>query len=124
MHKGVIIVIEDDRETGDVIRRVLLNSTLGYDVVLTQHGMGAVIHVDAQWTPLVITDYQMPDMDGIEAIQQIKARSPQTKIIAISGVSDRKAIEAIMRAGADYFLRKPFSVGELMKPVLEVLNRL
>lgn len=122
MHKGAIIVIEDDVEIGDLIRRTLLNATSGYDVIWTQHGLGAIIQVEAQWVPLVVTDYQMYDMNGVEAIQQIKQRSPQTKIIATSGVRDEETIQEILVAGADQFLRKPFFVTDLIKSANDMLE--
>lgn len=122
MYLGAIVIAEDDKKIGDALRLALLNNTSGYEVLLTNSGKIGIAKIKMRWTPLAIIDYYLPDMDGVEVIRRIKRTSPQTKVLAISGATDRLILEAISGSGADHFLPKPFMLAELMVHVRELLG--
>jgi DNA-binding response OmpR family regulator len=73
---------------------------------------------------LVITDVFMPDKDGIETIREIRAQSPTTRILAMSGGGRAGATEFLGLAkslGADMILQKPFRVHSLLDTVRQLL---
>ena len=64
---------------------------------------------------IVITDINMPDMNGIEATEKIKAIHPKTKIIAVSMINDYASVHKMLQSGADGYILKNAGVEELFK---------
>lgn len=110
---GVIVIVDDDRNIGFLIQRILRDIAPSYEIVFAQHGAGAIVQIDSRFVPLVITDYSMPDMNGVEVTQAVKLRSPQTKVLALTGMTSRAIQDAFRAAGADFFLPKPVALAEL-----------
>jgi DNA-binding NtrC family response regulator len=121
---GTIVIIEDDTTMGSVLRRVVRDIAPGYDIVSMQHGAGVLVQLDARWVPLVITDFSMPDMDGVEVTSVVKARSPQTYVLAVTGLNDPAIEPALRAAGVDGFLQKPFLLDELTELVRSAISHL
>ena len=100
------ILVVDDEEG---IRKVLSVSLRdkGYEVFTAENGEEA-LKVFAQTQPeVVLTDIRMPDVDGLELLQSIKAESPDTEVIMISGYADMElAISSLQFEAAD-FITKP-----------------
>ena len=66
---------------------------------------------------LVLTDLGLPGLGGVELISQVRATRPTVKIIGTSGFGSRNVREMVLRAGADEFFSKPFSMGEVIEKV-------
>jgi CheY-like chemotaxis protein len=99
---------------------------LNHILVPASNGLEAVHAVESAGPfDLVITDMFMPEMDGIEAIERIKALQPDIKIIAISGggmgMSGAAMLEIANGLGAQKTLPKPFQARELIQAVSEAL---
>jgi CheY-like chemotaxis protein len=99
---------------------------LNHTLVTASNGLEAVHAVESAGPfDLVITDMFMPEMDGIEAIERIKALQPDIKIIAISGggmgMSGAAMLEIANGLGAQKTLPKPFQAQELIQAVSEAL---
>jgi two-component system KDP operon response regulator KdpE len=120
--KGLGVLVVDD-ETA--VRRFLRTSLAanGYTVLEANSGAGAVAAVINQRPDILILDLGLPDMDGIEVVQRL--REWATLPIIILSVRDREADKiAALDAGADDYLVKPFSVGELMARIRVALRHL
>lgn len=116
------ILIVDDEPT---ITRALRASFLanGYDVRTAHDGIAA-LNVLEDWRPdLVITDLAMPDIDGIELCQRVRAAS-SLPIILLSVRDDVDSKIKALDAGADDYVTKPFSIDELFARVRTALRRL
>src|SRR6185436_7475149 len=112
MPSAKILVIDDDPA---MLKLAKLNlSEQGYEVETaetSEHGLGLV---QSQRFDLALTDFNLPDLNGIELVKRIKEHSPETEIIMITGYgSVNKAIEAT-KAGAFYFVEKPVDFDELL----------
>jgi signal transduction histidine kinase len=108
-----ILVVEDSR---DMLQFIHLQLTDAYTVYLAEHGKRGLELVRKLKPDLVVTDYMMPEMDGIELTKFIKedrttAHIPVVMLTAKAGVQDRVAGR---EAGADEYLAKPFRTSELM----------
>lgn len=68
---------------------------------------------------LVVTDLNMPEMNGIELLIQVKKGFPDKKIIVISAYSDQDSIKTATNAGADGFLFKPLNFKEFEQKLME-----
>ena len=117
-----ILIVDDDSAVGSMlvrmIGRLLPAATVG--TVLSAAQALEVLLV--QRTDVVLTDLRMPDMDGAQLTQMIKARWPTTRVIIISASADQ-ILEQIARAvQADAYLAKPFSRDELAKVLFPLLG--
>ncbi|MDP2277964.1 MAG: response regulator [Nitrospirota bacterium] len=99
------ILVADD----DVLLRKLFNDLLtfyGYDVDCVSNGKEAIALIETGSYDVLITDYLMPEMNGIELIK--KARDIK-KSLAIIGMSASEEERGFIAAGANFFIAKPFS---------------
>lgn len=119
-----ILVIEDDDLIRNLVQRTLTKA--GYEVTVAPNGRKGLAAYQAAPADLVLTDIIMPDMEGIEAIQEFKRRSPDLKIIAMSGGGAGWGIDYLRMAekfGASRILNKPFSPSDLCAMVDELMGR-
>jgi CheY-like chemotaxis protein len=102
----VILIADDTTDSRDLYAEYF--ETRGFSVVTARDGAGAVQAALEHVPEVIVMDLAMPQIDGITAIQRIKAdaRMQQTRVIVLTGYHfavERSALEA----GADLFLRKP-----------------
>ena len=73
---------------------------------------------------VIISDFLMPEMNGIEFLMEMKKRSPRTESILLTGYADKEnAIKSINEAGVYYYLEKPWNNEELVKIVSNALEK-
>jgi DNA-binding NtrC family response regulator len=95
----------------------------GYGVTGTTNGLDALQRIEADTFDLLIADIKMPGMTGIELLEKVKERSPETDVIIITGFgSIGSAIEA-MKKGAMEYVTKPFDLDELVLKVRKLNDR-
>jgi len=119
--KKRILYIDDDLDILEVMEKMI--SYLGYDVSITSIGYEAIelIRSEPARFDLVITDYNMPDINGLELSEKILNINPKIPIILGTG-SIKLNEEKVREAGINAFLQKPFSMEELMKTIQGVLD--
>jgi len=104
-------------EDSPVARKILTSSLLrwGYDVTEAVDGTAAWNLFQNGEFPIVVTDWVMPDMDGLELLRRIRSvpRDPQVYVILLTSKSEKEDLVQAMEAGADDFLEKPFAPDEL-----------
>ena len=108
-----ILVAEDERITRRTLQKHL--EGWGHDVVAAEDGAVAWSQFQQQSFDIVVTDWDMPRMDGRELIECIRrsGQSSYTYLIMLTGRSEKADLVAGMEAGADDFLAKPFDRNEL-----------
>ncbi|PLS67374.1 MAG: two-component system response regulator, partial [Cyanobacteria bacterium M5B4] len=109
-----ILIVDDD-----VIIRRVLETTLsmhGYKPLTAINGQQAWELLQQDFVPLILTDWMMPSMDGIELIQRIRAANfpSYSYIVILTSLNTQRDIVHGLEAGADDFLTKPFHEGELL----------
>jgi len=115
-----ILVVDDDMSVRTTFSSVLRKE--GYRVTAVKNGYEAIKAIDEESFDLALVDLGMPGMDGIEVLEKIKTRRPQTRVIIFTGYgSITTAVEA-MRKGATDYLNKPFSPEELKAGVKKALE--
>lgn len=112
------VLVADDSP----IYRKLVEQTLAgknYELVFAKTGAEAMMLLSKHQFPLVITDWMMPDMNGIELCEHIRRSSQQsyTYIIILTGVTEKSKVVKGLAAGADDYLTKPFHSEELLARV-------
>jgi sigma-B regulation protein RsbU (phosphoserine phosphatase) len=108
-----ILVAEDDFVSRRILQQSLRRSS--HEVMSVGNGREAWDAFERQHFSLVITDWNMPDVDGIELIRRIRAseRPGYVYVVLLTGKSQKEDLIAGMEAGADDFMTKPFDEGEL-----------
>jgi sigma-B regulation protein RsbU (phosphoserine phosphatase) len=108
-----ILVVDDDPLMRSLLEAVLVS--LGYTVTTAGDGRQALDLLESDQINLVITDWMMPDVDGLELCRRVRARQAAgyTYIILLTARQDGGALVEGMEAGADDFVTKPPDVDEL-----------
>lgn len=118
-----ILLIDDDAEVRTTLRAMLEHA--GHTVVEAQDGVDGLRAMRTTAPDLIITDILMPEKEGIETIQEIRAECPDIKIIAISGggVTGRHMfLDVAQKLGADSVLEKPVMLRTLVRSVEALLS--
>lgn len=106
-----VLLVEDNPINQNVLKKQL--NSLGADVTLTSDGEDALILVRTLVFDLIITDINMPRMDGIKLVQTLRAEGFTQKIIALTAKSNIQEQEYCMSVGFDSYLSKPISLQQL-----------
>jgi two-component system KDP operon response regulator KdpE len=115
-----ILVVDDESQITRVLRTTL--SSQRYDVRVANDGEAA-LEIMKDWFPdLVITDLNMPRMDGLSVCKEIRLRS-KVPIIVLSVKGDDQTKVKALDIGADDYVTKPFSMNELLARVRANLRR-
>ncbi|HKJ02790.1 MAG TPA: response regulator [Longimicrobiales bacterium] len=113
-----LLLVDDDTDLRQLLARAL--AQFGHDVVEAGNGHEAMAHLRGDPPDLVITDINMPEMDGIEIINEVQAVGPPIPIIAMSG-GGRIPKELLLAnagvLGAVVTLQKPFKLAALLAAV-------
>lgn len=115
-----ILAVDDSKTMRDMVNFTLKNA--GYDVVEAEDGLKALSAVEGNKVDLVITDINMPNMDGVSLVRALRAK-PEFKstpilILTTEGGEEKKA--AGREAGATGWIVKPFSPEKLIAVVNKV----
>jgi len=115
-----ILVVDDDRIIVELIT-ILLNDR-GFEVATANSGEACLRYFDTAMPDLVVMDYLMPGMDGLQALREIKRRAPTTHVIILTGRGNEEVAVELMKAGASDYLSKPFRNQNLLDRVDGVLR--
>jgi len=116
-----ILVVDDNEIVRIVVTKMI--SRLGYEVLATDSGeKGLSLFLKNQFD-LVITDFEMPGMDGIELAIRIKEKSPFTLVILMTGHKKNSTLTKLNGSSVDQALFKPFGLQEIAEKIQSVLNR-
>jgi len=112
-----VLLVDDQR---DIVR--LLHSTLqtlGHkmDIVDAPSGEEALLEASRRKVDLLVADYLLPGMSGVELMRKIKIRNPDMKVIFISGMTERKARDEMLNAGALAIFDKPIPLADFLDAV-------
>lgn len=112
------ILLVDDQK--DIVR--LLHSTLqtlGHtlDIVDAPSGEEALLESSRRKVDLLVADYLLPGISGVELMHKVKARNPGLKVIFISGMTDRKARDEMLNAGGVAIFDKPVPLADFLDAV-------
>jgi two-component system capsular synthesis sensor histidine kinase RcsC len=118
--KRKVLVVDDNRAVQDVLSRMI--SLLGYDVTVAGNGVeGGTLFVTGSYD-LVVTDVQMPLMNGWELSRIVKERSPKTPVIVVTGLPEGHHGEKPEKTCVDAVIPKPFRVEEFERTIQRLLK--
>lgn len=118
---ATILIADDDQKLLKMLQRTLVYD--GFDVVTAADGREALAQLDTHNPDVIILDWLMPKLDGLQVIEQLRAAGDDTMILMLTA---RDAIEDRVEglgSGADDYLVKPFAPAELLARVHALLRR-
>jgi len=113
-----ILLIEDEEEVCRCIRDLLERE---YKVLTTYYGKDGLNILNEEKVSLVILDYKLPDIDGLEVLSEMR-RNHKIPVIVITAYGDREVILKSWRYKVDYYFDKPFKLRDLREKVEELLK--
>jgi DNA-binding NtrC family response regulator len=117
MPRNKILVVDDSADIRDLLALVLKND---YDLKIVENGIDAFEQVSMDQYDLLITDYEMPGMDGLELTKKVLAQNPGMLVIMITG--NEEAIPLLLGSGAKACLKKPLDFARLKSLVKNILK--
>lgn len=106
-----VLIVDDNPNMSSLLVEML--EALDYEAEIASSGPEALAKVGQKDYSLVITDFRMPDMTGIELLDKIKEHRPDLPVAVISGYNLEEFEDKEMIAKADGFLGKPFMISEI-----------
>ena len=118
-----ILVVEDEQDIRELLAALLSSSLENVIVEERPDGPSALRAIAATPPDLIITDYKMPGMNGLEFLHRAQKIAPKTPRILVTAFPDLEiAIKAINEAGIENFFTKPFEPDQVLGVVREILQ--
>ncbi len=120
------VMVVDDMSTSRGLITQALDAFGIRNVASTADGVAALKALDTQPVHLVISDYNMPEMDGLQILHQLRsgAKTKGVGFILITGKADKAIIDHGRKLGMNNFLKKPFEPKDLQNCIEAVVGRL
>jgi CheY-like chemotaxis protein len=122
--KPLILLVEDEELLRAGVQEML--ELQGYEVVTAQNGRSALACISEHPVDLIITDLVMPQMDGIDFVEQLRKINPDVPVIVVSGstrnIMQRYGIDTIQVPGANASIPKPFKGADLLAQIQHLLQ--
>ncbi|ADY54967.1 response regulator receiver protein [Syntrophobotulus glycolicus DSM 8271] len=116
-----VLLVDDAAFMRMMLKDILSNN--GYQIVGEAENGAVAIEKYAELKPdIVIMDITMPEMDGLQAIKEIKAKDPQAKVIMCSAMGQQGMVIEAIQSGAKDFVVKPFQPDRVLEAVGKALK--
>ncbi|MEZ6132891.1 MAG: response regulator [Planctomycetaceae bacterium] len=117
-----VLIVDDSKAMRMIVKRTLAQTDLGRcDVVEAENGADGLAKVQAEKPGMVLCDWNMPEMNGIEFLMKLRATGSQVKFGFITSESGQQVRDQAMDAGAQFIITKPFNVESLNAAILPCL---
>lgn len=116
-----VLIIDDEPHIGTVL--VQLFELEGIKALATTEPKGIAKHLHKDWAGMVISDVNMPQLDGISLMQQIRLQDPDLPVVLLTGFGDIAMAVNALKQGAYDFLEKPFNNEHILDVVKRALDK-
>jgi two-component sensor histidine kinase len=118
MHPMKLLLIDDQTGITQALKEGI--EPAGHECILYQNPRKALLHFKREYFDAVITDYRMPDLDGIQLLKAIQEMRPETPVIILTGYADAQNAISAVNNGAFAFLQKPIQLQELLESLSKI----
>jgi DNA-binding response OmpR family regulator len=115
-----ILLVDDEKMIRDLLETILVDA--GYDVRQASTGIEALELLDSFLPNVILLDYMMPELSGLEVLQRIQLRGLRIPCIIITGKGSEEIAVTLLKEGAFDYLTKPFRTDELLKVVANAIE--
>jgi DNA-binding NtrC family response regulator len=119
--RPAMLVVDDDPGASSLLREVFLQE--GYDVTLASRGVEALELAEGRPFDIVLSDVQLPDLDGIEVLRRIRSLKPDPTVILVTAYGTIETAIRALHEGAFDYVRKPFKLDEVRLCVERAMER-
>ena len=112
---GKILVVDDEPEVRQLMEHFL--TECGYEVRIAENGRLALAALDTFMADVVLLDMHMPEMDGLETLKRLAARSPSLPVIMVTVNDDVETTTHLLQMGAADYVPKPFNLEYLEQAI-------
>ncbi len=111
-----VLVVEDDEFLAEMLETCL--QTADHTVTKADNGKDALAHMQTGGFDLILLDWQLPDMLGVDVLTKYREGNGAAKVVMLTGMRDKR--DEVLKLGADDFLPKPFKLPDFMSMVAKV----
>lgn len=115
-----ILIVDDAKAVRDILSKAL--RLMGFEAAVASNSNEALNLFLTNSFDLVLTDLEMPDLDGWTLANRIKDKSPNTPVVLVTGSEKRAVMKRLKGSCIDSILFKPFTLGDLQKTVQIALD--
>ena len=111
--RQTVLIVEDEADIRELLAEYF--RARGYDVIGAADGRAALVAIerDAERISLVVTDLQLPGVDGLGVLKAARAANPGIYVVIVTGFASLDSAIQAVRLGAYDYLTKPFSLGQI-----------
>ncbi|MHA2394196.1 MAG: TackOD1 domain-containing metal-binding protein [Promethearchaeota archaeon] len=118
-----ILLVEDDPADADVITRYVAKAEAPMIIEKVDSGVECLEKIEQKHFDLLLLDYNLPDMDGLQIINELKKKKIDIPIIMLTGVDDRTTAVEVMKLGiSDYLVKSLETYKELPQKIIDILD--
>jgi CheY-like chemotaxis protein len=117
-----VLIVEDQREVSRLLRSALETLEGDLEVVEIPSGEEAILYSSRNKVDLLVSDYRLPGMTGIELMHKVQKNHSQARIILVTGQTDPRIRKEVAEAGANAFFIKPVPIADFLDSVERHLN--
>lgn len=117
-----VLLVEDDKNLSFILKSSLEQMIGGYEVISVANGKDGLDMLAKENFDVIVSDVEMPVMDGVTMVQHIRKNHPSLAIIFITGLTTARDVINGYQAGADFYIKKPFLPEELDAHIQAVLR--
>lgn len=116
-----VLIVDDSTVMRKVLVETLTNADIR-DVGEVPNGMEAVVELSRADYDIILMDWNMPRMTGVEAVREIRSRGFEIPIIMVTTEADKSKVLEALKAGANNYLIKPFTQEAIVNKIHETLK--
>jgi CheY-like chemotaxis protein len=113
LDRPVVLIVDDEPDVGIILSRLFRQQYTQYDIIAATSGAGALEHIVGRRVALVVTDFNLPCMNGLQVIAAIRAHAPSAQAALITAYSTALLEHLCRQHQVDYYLTKPFRLAAL-----------
>ena len=117
-----VLIIEDEPRLAENVARTL-RETAGYAVDVAADGQEGLFLAESNAYDAVLLDLMLPKLDGMQVLRRIRESGQHTPVLVLTARDDKESVVALLNAGADDYLTKPFDLGELLARTKALIRR-
>ena len=117
--KPVVLIVDDEPNICKILSRLVESE--GFEALISHDGKSALEMIASEMPDVLLVDFKMPEIDGMEVMKRAKEMDPDLAVVMITAYADIPRTVEAMKAGAHDYLAKPFEHHELIRVVRRAL---